>query len=82
MGDREAHEVIQTKELKEITTLHKQLALVSKESKSGPTMNAHEFINYALKFTLNNPHTPIEEEIIGMLDGGDAADNKPIIEVN
>ena len=79
---REAHEAIQMKELEEITTLLEQLALVSKESETGPTMNAHDFINYELKFYLNNPYTPTEEEIIGMLDeGGDAADNVQISDV-
>ena len=46
-------------------------------------MNAHEFINYALEFDLNNSYIPIEEEIIGMLDGkDDATDNEPIEEVD
>ena len=43
--DREAHEAIQKKELKVITFLLEQLALVSKESESRSTMNAHKFIN-------------------------------------
>jgi hypothetical protein len=29
--------------------------LNSAESETGPTMNAHEFINYELEFDLNNP---------------------------
>ena len=46
-------------------------------------MNAHKFIIYELEFDLNNPYTPIKEEIIGMLDErGDAADNEPIEEVD
>ena len=61
---------IQNKKLEEITTLLEQLALVSKESESGPTTNAHEFINYEVEFDLNNRYTPTEEEFIGMLDGG------------
>ena len=42
--------------------------MVSKESESGPTMNAHELINYDLEFDLNNPYIPTKEEVIGMLD--------------
>jgi hypothetical protein len=76
------HNVECTPPEEEITTLHEQLALVSKESESGPTINAHGFINYALEFAMKDPHTPIEEEIVGMLHGGDATDNEPIIEVN
>jgi hypothetical protein len=69
--------------LEEITTLMEQLALVSKESESGPTMNAHEFINYELEFDINNPCIAIKDEIIGMLDaGGDVSDNEPIEEVD
>ena len=46
-------------------------------------MNAHEFLNYELQFDLNNPCIPIEEEIIGMFDGGgDAPNNEPIEEVD
>ena len=63
--------------------LLEQLALVSKESECGPTMNTHEFINYELEFDLNNSYIPTEEEIIGMLDeGGDAADNECMEEVD
>jgi hypothetical protein len=81
MRDREAHEAVQKKELKEVTILLEQLALVSTES--GPTLNGHEFINHELKFDLKNPYIPIEEEIIGMLDGrGDAIDNEPIEKVD
>ena len=80
MRDREAHEAIEKKELEEITILREQLALVSKESESWPTMNAHEFINYELEFDLNNPYIPIEEEVIGMLNGGDTTHNEPIEE--
>jgi hypothetical protein len=44
-------------------------------------MNAHELINYELEFDLT--YTPIEEEIIGMLDERDAAtDNEHIKEVD
>ena len=28
-------------------------------------MNTNEFVNCGLEFELNNPHIPIEEEIIG-----------------
>ena len=55
MRGRKAYEAIHKKELVEIITLLEQLTLISKESESGPTMNAHEFINYELKFDLNNP---------------------------
>ena len=83
MRDRETHEAIHRKELEEITTILEQLALVSKESESGPIINAHEFINYELEFDLKNPYTPTVEEIICMLDGGgDAGDNEPIEEVD
>ena len=68
--------------MEEITTLIEQLALVSTESESGLTMNAHEFINYELEFNPNNPYIPIKEEIIGMLDGGgDVVDNVQISDV-
>jgi hypothetical protein len=41
-------------------------------------MNAHDFINNALEFDLNNPHVPIEEEIISTLvERDDAPDNEP-----
>ena len=60
-----------------------QVALVSKNHESGPTMNAREFINYKLEFDLNNPYTPNEKDIIGRFDGGgDAIDNEPIEEVD
>lgn len=36
-------------------------------------MNAHEVINYELEFDINNPHIPIKEEPIGMLDERDDA---------
>ena len=82
MIDREAQDAIHKKELEEITTLLEQLALVSKESESGPTMNAHEFINYELEFDLNNPYIPPKEEFISMFVGrGDAADNVQISDV-
>ena len=65
--------------MEEITTLMEQLALVSKESGSGPTTNAHEFINYELEFDLNNLYAPAEEASKGMLDGwSDATINEPI----
>ena len=65
--------------MEETTTLLEQMALVSKESESGPTINTHEFTNYDLESDLNNPYTLSEEEIIGMLDRGvDANDNEPI----
>ena len=61
----------------EDNTLLEQLALVSKVSESGSSMNAQKFINYELEFDLNNPYIPNEEEIISMLDGGgDASDNE------
>ena len=82
MIDREAQDAIHKKELEEITTLLEQLALVSKESESGPTMNAHEFINYELEFDLNNPYIPPKEEFISMFVGrGDAADNIQLSDV-
>ena len=44
------------------------------------TMHAHELVNYDLEFDLT--YTPIEEEIISMLDEKDAAtDNEHIKEV-
>ena len=56
---------------------------VSKESESGPTMIAHEFINYELESDLNDSYILTEEEIISILDGGgDEADNEPIEEVD
>ena len=59
------------------------MALSTKMGESGSTLNAHEFIDYELKFDLNNPQTPTNKEIISMLDGrGDALDNEPIEEVN
>jgi hypothetical protein len=47
------------------------VALVSTKSESGPTMNAHEFIEYKLEIDRNNPYIRIEEESIAMLDGRD-----------
>jgi hypothetical protein len=45
-------------------------------------MNAHELINYELKFYLNNPYIVAEEKIMGMLDERhDATDNDLIEEV-
>jgi hypothetical protein len=43
----------------------------------------HAFIKFEPELNLNNPYIPIEEEIIGMLDGGgDVADKGPIEEVD
>ena len=53
------------------------------KSEIGPTMNVYEFINYEPNFDMNNPHIPIEEEIISMLDEIDgAAGNEPIEETD
>ena len=83
MRDREALEAIQKKELEEIITLFEKLALVSKESESGPTMNVHELKNCELEFDLNNSYTPTKEEIISILDGGgDSTINEPTEEVD
>jgi hypothetical protein len=69
--------------LEEVIAKLDQLALVSKESVSGPATNAHKFINYELEFDLNNPNAPTEEEITSMLDErGDAIDNELIEEVD
>ena len=58
-----------------LTTLLEHLALVYVESEIGPTMNAHEFINYELEVDLNNPYICIEDELISILDErGDAID--------
>ena len=47
----------------------------------GPTMNAHEFINYELKFNSNNRYLLIE--LIGMIDErDDTTNNVPIEEVD
>ena len=54
--------------------------LNSAESKTGPTMNAHDFINYELEFDLINHYIPIEEEILDMLDESDDAANNDSIE--
>ena len=62
--------------------LQEQLALVYAKSEIGPPLNAHEFINYALKFDPNNPYISIKDEIIGMLDErDDVVNNEPIEEV-
>ena len=45
---REAHDAILNKELEEVSTLSERLTLVSKESESGPDMNAHKLIKYEL----------------------------------
>jgi hypothetical protein len=52
---REAHETVHKKRVGGIITLFERLTLISKESESGPTMNAHEFINSELESNLNNP---------------------------
>ena len=39
--------------------LQEQLALVYAKSEIGPTMDAHEFINYALKFDPTHPYISI-----------------------
>ena len=53
------------------------------KTKVGPTMNTFEFINYELHFDSSYPYTPIEEEIIGMLNEIDVAvDSEPIKEVD
>lgn len=49
--------------------------LTSIKSEIGPTMSAHEFINYEQKFNLNNPYTPIEVANINMLDEIDDLDD-------
>lgn len=83
MKDRKAKEAIHKKELEEVTTLLEQLASIFVESEIGSIMNAHEFINNELKFYLNNPYIPIEEEIIRKLhEIDDAIDNEPIEEAN
>jgi hypothetical protein len=65
------------------TTLLEQLVLVFVKSESGPTMNAHEFLNCIMEFDLSNPYILNEEEIIRMLDKRDnATDNEPIEEVD
>ena len=53
--------------------------LLFKDSESGHTMNAHEFINYELEFDINDPYIPTEENR-GMLDEGDDATNNELIE--
>ena len=63
MRDKEAHEAIEKKELEEVTTLLEQLALVSTRNKTGPTMNAQEFINYELGFDLDNPHILLRRKL-------------------
>ena len=55
--------------------------MVFAESETEPTMNSHKFINYELKFNLNNPYILIHEEITRTLDErNDVTDNKPIEE--
>ena len=82
MRDREAHEAIHKKQLEENTTLLEQLALLSKESESGPTMDAHV---YQLWIGIWSKESYIlsEVESIGMLDRvGDANDNEPIKDID
>ena len=44
-------------------------------------MKSHKSINYKLKFDLNNPYIPTEEEIVDVLNGrDDVVENEPIIE--
>ena len=44
-------------------------------SEIGPTVNAHEFINHDMEFSLSNLYIPIEEEIMCMLhEMGDGTD--------
>ena len=37
--------------------------LTSAKSETRPTTNAHGFINYELRFDINNPYIHIEDEI-------------------
>lgn len=63
--------------------LLEQLALVVVESETRPTVNAHKFIHYELKFDLNNHYTPIREKIVCMLnERDDAIYNERIEEVD
>jgi hypothetical protein len=51
------------------------------KSETGPTLNIHEFINYALDFDVNNPYVRIEGEVIVMFDeGDDTTNNQPFEE--
>ena len=55
--------------------------LTSTKSETRPTVNIHEFINYALDCDVNNPYVTMEDIVIGMFDeGDDATNNKPFEE--
>jgi hypothetical protein len=38
------------------------------ESETGPTMNAHDFINYELEVLSKKSYITLDEEILGMFD--------------
>ena len=56
----------QRKEVEEVAAVLEQLSLISSETET-PNMNVQEYLNYELKFDLNYPYQPTDEEIIEML---------------
>jgi len=49
-----------------VVVVSEQLSLISSETET-PNVNVQEYLNYELKFDLNNPYRPTNEEIIEML---------------
>ena len=54
--------------------------MTSTKGEAGPTMSAHDVINYyEMEFDLDKPYVPIEEGVIVMLDErDDSTNNEPI----
>ena len=53
-------------EVDEVATLLHQLTLLLFDSEVGDMMNAHEYLTYEMKFDLNNPYEPTDEEFLDM----------------
>ena len=64
--EREIEEVRHLVEADEVVALFHQLMLVSCDSEVGDVMNAHEYLNYEMKFDLNNPYEPTNDEFFNM----------------
>ena len=62
MGE-EIEEARRLIEIDEVATLLHQLMLLSFDIEVGDVMNAHEYLNYEMKFDLNNPYEPTDEEL-------------------
>ena len=64
--ERELMEARRLINVDEVATLLHQLTLLSFDSEVGDVMNAHEYLNYDIKFNLNNPYELTIEEFLDM----------------